>query len=166
MKYLFGVICLFVVGFADAQKAIGVFKYNKDIGNPKQAGVATYDEAAQTYNLKGSGYNVWFERDEFNYLYNKMAGDFVITANVELTGKGTDPNRKVGLMIRESEDEKAASVNATLHGDGLTVLQWREMRGAFMRDPEDEIFPPKYNYSILQLERVGKNVIMRAAHPG
>jgi hypothetical protein len=53
-------------------------------------------------------------------------------------------------MVRESDDEKAASINATLHGDGLTVLQWRELRGAFMRDPEDEIFPPKNNYTILQ----------------
>ena len=45
-------------------------------------------------------------------------------------------------------------------------LQWRVMRGAFMRDPEDEIFAPKPGYSILQLERSGKTVIFRAAHPG
>ncbi len=35
-----------------------------------------------------------------------------------------------------------------------------------MRDPEDEIFAPKPAYQILQLERSGKNVILRAAHPG
>jgi len=167
MKYLFTLIGLLLVGFAfSQQRSLGIFKYNKDIGNPKEKGEAIYDEASQVYTLKGSGYNVWFERDEFNYLYNKMAGDFVITANFEFIGKGTDPHRKIGLMVRESEDDKAASVNATLHGDGLTVLQWRELRGAFMRDPEDEIFPPKYNYTILQLERAGKNMIMRAAHPG
>jgi len=167
MRFLLEVTCLFVISFTYAQqKPLGIFNYNKDIGNPKEAGGASYDETTQTYYLKGSGYNIWFERDEFNYLYNKIAGDFIITANVELTGKGTDLHRKVGLMIRESEDDKAASVNATLHGDGLTVLQWRELRGAFMRDPEDEVFPPKNNYTILQLERTGKNIIMRAAHPG
>lgn len=35
-----------------------------------------------------------------------------------------------------------------------------------MRDPEDEIFAPKSNYSIIQLERKGDRFIMRAAHPG
>src|SRR5688572_11009089 len=167
MKCVFVIAWCLICSVAFAQqKTIGIFKTNKDIGKPINAGGATYDEATQTYTLKGAGYNIWFERDEFNYLYNKIAGDFVITANFEFVGKGTDPHRKIGLMVRESEDDKAASINATLHGDGLTVLQWRELRGAFMRDPEDEIFAPKNNYTIIQLERVGKNVIMRAAHPG
>ncbi len=158
--------CLVCSTLFAQQKPIGIFNNNKDIGKPKEAGGATYDEATQSYTLKGAGYNIWFERDEFNYLYNKITGDFVITANFEFSGKGTDLHRKIGLMVRESDDEKAASINATLHGDGLTVLQWRELRGAFMRDPEDEIFTPKNNYTILQLERTGKNIIMRAAHPG
>ena len=167
MKYVL-ITALFLVCTAAVgqQKSIGIFKNSKDIGKPIKAGGASYEEATQTYTIKGAGYNIWFERDEFNYLYNKMGGDFVITANFDFIDKGTDPHRKVGLMIRESEDEKAASINATLHGDGLTVLQWRELRGAYMRDPEDEIFPSKNNYTILQLERVGKNITMRAAHPG
>ena len=167
MKHILVITWCLVCSIAFAQqKNIGIFQNNKDIGNPINTGGASYDESTQTYTLKGAGYNVWFERDEFNFLYNEIAGDFVITANFEFVDKGTDPHRKIGLMVRESEDEKAASINATLHGDGLTVLQWRELRGAFMRDPEDEIFPPKSNYTILQLERVGKNIIMRAAHPG
>jgi TolB protein len=167
MKYVVVLLCSFVwcITFAQ-QKTVGIFKNNKDIGKPEKAGGASYDEVSQTYTLKGAGYNIWFERDEFNYLYNEIAGDFVITANFEFVDKGTDAHRKIGLMIRESDDERAASINATLHGDGLTVLQWRELRGAFMRDPEDEIFTPKHNYTILQLERQGKNIIMRAAHPG
>src|SRR5437763_15339747 len=69
-------------------------------------------------------------------------------------------------MVRESTDEGAASMNAVVHVDGLTVLQWREMRGAFMRDPEDEIFYPKKSFEIIQLERSGKTMIMRVAHDG
>jgi Tol biopolymer transport system component len=45
-------------------------------------------------------------------------------------------------------------------------MQWRLLQGAFMRDPQDEIFAPKPAYQILQIERSGKNVIFRAAHPG
>jgi TolB protein len=167
MKSLFALAFIFLATNTFAQqKAVGIFKYNKDIGNPAKGGGASYDDASQQYTLKGAGYNIWFERDEFNYVYNKVGGDFIITADFEFIGKGTDPHRKIGLMVRESDDEKAASVNATLHGDGLTVLQWRELRGAYMRDPEDEIFTPKNNYTILQLERKGKDIIMRAAHPG
>ena len=167
MKSLFLIITVFSLGAAVAQQnRIGIFQHNKDIGKPKNSGSAQYDPGTQSYHLKGAGYNIWFERDEFNYLYNKLGGDFMITAQFEFIGKGQEPHRKIGLMIRESEDEKAASISATLHGDGLTVMQWRALRGAYMRDPEDEIFTPKNNYNILQLERSGKDVIMRAAHTG
>ncbi|BBE20514.1 tolB protein precursor, periplasmic protein [Aquipluma nitroreducens] len=149
-----------------AQKSIGIFQSCKDIGSPKLTGSASYDESTQTYTIRGSGYNIWFERDEFNYLYNKLKGDFILTANFEFVGAGTDPHRKIGWMVRASEDANAVHSSAVLHGDGMTVLQWRVLRGAFMRDPEDEIFSPKPNYSILQVERSGKTIIFRAAHPG
>jgi Tol biopolymer transport system component len=48
----------------------------------------------------------------------------------------------------------------------MTSMQWRSLKGAFMRDPEDEIRFKKSNPEILQLERVGDLYIMRAAHFG
>ncbi len=158
---------IFMINLAMAQTApIGDFQFSKDIGNPKLAGSAQFDDASQVYTIKGAGYNIWFERDELNYLYNKIEGDFILTANFEFVGEGTDPHRKIGWMVRASEEENDAHMTAVLHGDGLTVLQWRELKGAFMRDPQDEIFALKPNYNILQLERVGKKMIMRAAHTG
>ncbi|ERM83846.1 hypothetical protein P872_02175 [Rhodonellum psychrophilum GCM71 = DSM 17998] len=167
MKYLFILLSLFLLEPAFSQQdTIGIFPSSKDIGNPKLAGSASYDQDGQHYILQGSGYNVWFERDEFHYLFDKIEGDFILTANFEFIGEGTDPHRKVGLMIRDSEEDNAPHISAALHGDGLTVLQWRELKGAFMRDPEDEIFSPKSHYGILQLERTGKEFTMRAAHVG
>jgi len=145
---------------------IGIFHYNTDIGNPKNSGSASFNGNDQSYSLKGSGYNIWFGRDEFNYTYRKISGDFILTANLEFVGEGKDPHRKIGLMIRESDDDNAAHASATIHGDGLTVLQWRVLAGALMRDPKDEVFSPKHHYSVLQLERAGKKIIMRAAHDG
>lgn len=144
----------------------GIFQFCSDIGNPLLKGSVIYDQYKQEYTLKGGGYNIWFERDEFNYLYNKIKGNFIMTANFEFKGEGKNAHRKTGLMIRESDETNASHISATLHGDGLTVLQWRELKGAFMRDPEDEIFPPKANYNILQVERTGNKIIMRAAHSG
>ncbi|MCB0688047.1 MAG: PD40 domain-containing protein, partial [Saprospiraceae bacterium] len=148
------------------QSSIGIFNLSKDVGDPKLKGHSSFDDSNQTYTLSGSGYNIWFERDEFHYLYNQINGDFILTANFGFPGDGHNGHRKIGWMVRESEDAMAAHISATLHGDGLTVLQWRELKGAFMRDPEDEIFSPKSNYTILQLERKGNTFIMRAAHPG
>jgi len=166
MKNFIIILCILSVSQVFAQQTIGIFQNNKDIGNPKIAGSANYDVENQTYTLTGAGYNIWFERDEFHYLYNELEGDFILTANFAFEGEGTNAHRKIGWMLRSSEEDNAVHCSAVLHGDGLTVMQWRLLRGAFMRDPEDEIFAPKPAYQILQLERSGKNVILRAAHPG
>lgn len=167
MKLLLLSCLSFISSLTMAQSiAVGDFQNNTDIGNPQIKGATTYDDNAQVYTLKGGGYNIWFNRDEFHYAYNKLKGDFIATANVKLLGEGKDPHRKIGWMIRESEQEEAAHICAVVHGDGLTVLQWRRLRGAFMRDPQDEIFNLKKNVEIIQLERIGKTMIMRTANPG
>ncbi len=167
MKYKLLAAALFFFFTANAQTtAVGIFQQHKDIGNPAVKGSAVYDEPTQAYLLKAGGYNVWFNRDEFHYAYNKVKGDFILTASVELIGDGKDPHRKIGWMVRASEQEDAAHMSAVLHGDGLVALQWRTLRGAFMRDPEDEIFAVKKGAQVLQLERSGKMFIMRMANFG
>jgi hypothetical protein len=143
MKYtLFTLYLLTGVCFAQ-EKVTGVFQDHIDVGKPKNAGSTEYDPNTQTYKLRGSGYNIWFNRDEFQYAYKKLKGNFIVTADFEFSGSGTDGHRKIGWMVRASKDDDAMHVSAVVHGDGLTVLQWRRLRGAFMRDPEDEIFTPK-----------------------
>lgn len=148
------------------EKPVGVFQDYTDVGNPKKTGATLYDQGTQTYTLKGSGYNIWFERDEFHFAYKKLKGNFIVTADFGFVGDGMDPHRKVGWMVRESKADNAAHYSAVVHGDGLTVLQWRKLRGAFMRDPQDEIFTSKSHFQTIQLERDGNELIMRAAHPG
>jgi len=58
-----------------AQHPVGIFDDHLDIGNPKLKGDANYDENTQTYNLAGGGYNIWFNRDEFHFVYKKLSGD-------------------------------------------------------------------------------------------
>ena len=141
MKTILFILLSFVLNATSAQdNPIGLFQAGTDIGNPKKSGSAAYNKADQSYTIKGGGYNIWFERDEFHYLYNKIKGDFILTANFEFVGKGAEAHRKTGWMIRETTDEKSPHMTATLHGDGLTVLQWRGVAGAAMRDPQDEIF--------------------------
>jgi Tol biopolymer transport system component len=145
---------------------VGIFEDHADVGNPKKAGSVAYDNASQVYTIAGAGYNIWFERDEFHYAYKKIKGDFILTANFAFIGKGIEQHRKIGWMVRESLDDNASHISAVVHGDGLTAMQWRLLKGAFMRARQDEIFAPKPGYQIIQLERDGKTVIFRAAQAG
>lgn len=162
-------ICLFVVtllvSFAPAKK-IGQFRKSMDIGNPKMAGSSQFDKRTKAYTLTGSGYNIWFKRDEFQYLFKTLSGDFTVTADFEFVGTGADPHRKVGWMVRESLDDDASHLSAVVHGDGLTVLQWRVAKGDAMRDPEDEIFSPEESAQTVQVERKGSIYTMRIAKRG
>jgi TolB protein len=167
MKQLFVLLFALMVTVASSQTPpTGIFLQGSDIGNPKIAGSSVYNKSDQSYNLKGGGYNIWFARDEFYFLSKKVKGDFILTANFEFVGKGKEAHRKTGWMIRESPDETSPHISGTLHGDGLTVLQWRGEKGAEMRDPQDEIFAPDSGYNVIQLERTGKKIIMRAAKYG
>lgn len=161
-------ICLFFgLTIASAQAPLGIFDNHVDVGTPKKTGSAQYDPGTQSYSVKGGGYNIWYNRDEFHFLYKKINGNFILTANFELVGnEDGNGHRKTGWMIRETTDADEVSVNACLHGDGLAVLQWRPIKGAFMRDPKDEIFFPKKDYQIIQLERIGRKITMRLAHDG
>ncbi len=85
MKYPFLMSILFVAGMSSATAQLSdIFKFKKDIGNPKNLGSYVYNPIDQSYLLRGSGYNIWFERDEFHYMYNRIKGDFMITANFKL----------------------------------------------------------------------------------
>lgn len=166
MRYFLFILCLFCFQSSYAQKRVGVFENHVDVGNPKLAGGAAFVASDKSYELKGSGYNIWFERDEFHFLYNKIKGDFILTANFEFVGKGNDPHRKIGWMVRESLDKGAAHVSAVAHGDGLTVMQWRVSKDANMRDPQDELFFPGKHLQIIQLARSGKRFTMKVANTG
>ena len=166
MKLLSTVFSFFFISIVLAQNPVGIFENHADVGNPKKPGSSMYDPATQTYTMTGAGYNIWFNRDEFQFLYKRLKGDFILTADFEFSRVEGVGHKKIGWMIRETLDEQSAGINACAHGDKLVVLQWRPLRGTYMRDPQDEIFYPKRNFQTVQLERSGKNVIMRVAGPG
>ena len=88
MKSLLLIVTFFTSSFIMAQSSLGIFTNHADIGKPKITGSATYNTTVQSYSLKAGGYNIWFDRDEFHYAYNKIKGDFILTANFKLIGKG------------------------------------------------------------------------------
>lgn len=143
-------------------QGIGVFEGHQDVGNIFHRGVASYDPKRGDYQLSGSGANIWGAADAFHFAWRKMKGDFILQARVKFTGKGIDLHRKLGWMVRSTLDSASASVNATVHGDGLTSLQFRKNSGVEMQEKKLEGVAP----DILQLERRGGRYIMSAAREG
>jgi hypothetical protein len=162
MKQLLTICWLFIVIPVIAQQT-GIFQNHTDVGHPKIKGTTIYDKKTKTYTLTGGGYNIWFNRDELQFAYKKLKGDFTLTANFEFIGAGKEGHRKIGWMVRESLIDSAVHISAVSHGDGLTVLQWRVKPGMNMRDPEDEIRASGTKYGVIQLQRVGRKLIMRVA---
>ena len=109
---------LAAVGASAQAASLGQFDGNGDIGSPKLAGAAAYNEASQEYELSAAGVNMWASRDEFHFLWKKLRGDFILQARVELIGKGVDPHRKLGWIVRSSLDPDAAYADATTTATG------------------------------------------------
>jgi hypothetical protein len=115
---------------------IGLFQGQSDIGAALVPGSASYDPSTKQYTIDSAGYNVWYSRDEFRYLWSRMSGD------VSLAGDPTFPNpsgysdRKAMLVIRQSLDDDSKEAVVAEHGTGMIHLAQRGERNASMTDQE------------------------------
>lgn len=161
--------CLVLVLFMSMQynihgqgSPIGIFDDHQDVGAVKHKGNVSYHSDDQEYLIEGSGANMWFADDQFQYLWKSIQGDFILRAKVSFVGKGVDPHRKLGWMVRNNFHSDAKHVNASIHGDGLVSLQFRKEAGGVTEEvPSTDNLP-----DIIQLERKGNTFIMGTAKMG
>src|SRR5581483_1553686 len=81
---------------------IGAFDAQADVGGPLAPGSASYDATSGTYTINSAGYNIWYQRDEFRFLWKKMSGDVSMAADASFPTKDGFGDRKVVLVIRQS----------------------------------------------------------------
>lgn len=144
------------------QASVGTFSDHGDVGNPLHAGRTTYDIEKQEYTIAGAGANIWANRDEFHFVWRRLQGNFILTANAGFLGKGVEPHRKIGWMVRSSLAGDSPHGSAVLHGDGLTSLQFRRTKGA----ATEEVVSTVKAADVLQLERKGNTYKMSVARFG
>jgi len=53
---------------------IGIFEGQSDVGAALVPGSSSYDPATKQYTITSAGYNIWYVRDEFRYLWKKNVG--------------------------------------------------------------------------------------------
>src|SRR5512133_987437 len=141
---------------------LGLFEGNGDIGPVKIAGSTGYDAATQQYSIAGAGINMWNRSDEFHFLWRKIKGDFVLRTRAKFLGKGVDPHRKLGWIVRSSLKPESAYADAAIHGDGLTSLQFRRTDGALTEELRSSATAP----DVIQLSRTGDRITMSVACAG
>src|SRR4051794_7094767 len=98
-------IAVLVVSFAAAASGqgaaiVGIFESSGDIGTPSHKGSVAYDAIRKEYRITGGGSNMWAARDDFYFVWKKISGDVVITANVKIVSDGA-PHRKAALIVRK-----------------------------------------------------------------
>ncbi len=147
--------------------AVGDFAHHGDVGDPAIPGSTRYDATTQTYHMSAAGTNLWGPRDEFQFAWNHLEGDFILRARVKFIGEGVDPHRKLGWMVRSDLDPGSTYVDGTVHGSGLTSLQYRAAKNNETAQIVMEEFPEGEPYpDVIQLERRGKTFIFSAARYG
>lgn len=165
LKYIALMFILSVTIPAPGQtKNTGLFSESSDIGNPAIKGSTVYNENDQTYLLSGGGKNMWLNEDQFQFLYKKIKGDFIISATVKFLGKGVEGHRKIGIMARENLTKGSKYADGALHG-GLplnTSLQYRLTDG----DTTGQVLISTVHPTEIEFERSGNTFTFSAATPG
>jgi hypothetical protein len=118
---------------------IGIFQGQSDIGSALVPGSASYDGASGQYTIHSAGYNIWYTRDEFRYLWKRMSGDVSLAADIHYPDANGYGDRKAVLMIRQSLDDDAKAAMVALHGAGMVHLAWRPERDVRVEDMEFRI---------------------------
>ena len=120
-------------------KSIGIFEGQSDIGAALLTGSSRYDSITGQYTIISAGYNVWYVRDEFRYLWKKMSGDLSLAADISYPDSLGYGDRKAILVIRQSFDDDSKEAIVALHGEGMIHLAWRPEKGLRIKDMEYRI---------------------------
>lgn len=113
---------------------IGIFDGQSDVGGAVVPGGASYDAAAKNYTIDSAGYNIWYTRDEFRFLWKKMSGDLSLATDIVFPNPDGYGDRKVVLIVRQSLDDDSKEIMVALHGAGLIHLAQRPVKGADIKE--------------------------------
>ncbi len=109
---------------------IGVFAGQADVGSAVVPGSASFDAATGRYTINSAGYNIWYTRDEFRFLWKKLSGDVSLAADIRFPVPGGYGDRKVVLIVRQDLADDSKEAMAALHGAGLIHLALRSEKNA------------------------------------
>jgi hypothetical protein len=126
-------------GTRTSDTAIGTFQGQSDVGGALLPGSASYDPGTRQYTITSAGYNVWYTRDEFRYLWKKMSGDVSMAADISYPDPNGYEDRKAVLLIRQDLDDDSKEALVALHCGGMIHLAQRPEKDMRVKDVEYRI---------------------------
>jgi hypothetical protein len=115
-------------------KRIGIFQGQSDVGAALVPGSSSYNTTSRQYTIVSAGYNVWYQRDEFRFLWEKMSGDVSLAADINFPDTAGYDDRKAFVIIRQSLEDDSREALVAVHGGGLLHLAWRPEKGQQMKE--------------------------------
>src|SRR5262249_494460 len=82
-----------------------------------------------TFTVKGSGVDIWSSSDSFNYVFQSLTDNTVITTRLA-SQENTDPWAKSGVMIRETTAANSSYVSVFVTPGHGVNMQYRPSTGA------------------------------------
>ena len=113
---------------------IGIFDGQSEVGSAVVPGSASYDPASNAYTIHSAGYNIWYTRDEFRFLWKKISGDVSLAADATFPDPNGYNDRKVVLILRQSLDDDSKEAMLGEHETGMIHLAQRAEKGAMITD--------------------------------
>jgi hypothetical protein len=117
-----------------SEAPIGIFDGQSDIGGAVIPGSGLFDAASGKYTVNSAGYNVWYFRDEFRFLWKKMSGDVSLAATISFPNAAGYGDRKAVFMVRQDLDDDSKEAMTALHGAGLIHLAERPEKAADIKE--------------------------------
>jgi hypothetical protein len=118
---------------------IGIYEGQSDIGSAVVPGSASYDASRKQYTISSAGYNVWYTRDEFRFLWKQMRGDVSLAADITFPDPNGYGDRKAVLVIRQDLEDDSKEALVALHGLGMIQIAFRAEKNVRVRDIEYRI---------------------------
>jgi len=115
---------------------IGIFEGQSDVGGPLLPGSASYDASTKQYTLNSASYNIWYNRDEFLYLWKKLSGDVSLAADITFPNTNGYSDRKAVLIIRQDLEDDSKEAMTALHGAGLIHLAQRPEKNTNIKEAQ------------------------------
>lgn len=98
-----------------------------DVGSPSIAGSAGYTPKTGTFTVNGSGADIFGTPpvDQFNYVYQPLAGDGNGTIIARVTSQtDTSSNAKSGVIIKQSTTAGSDYILIAVQPGGIVKVQW------------------------------------------
>ncbi len=155
-KLLFVPALMCGLQFGAHAQSIGIFEGQNGVDGAK--GSASYNAKTQQYTLTASGGGMNDEGNQSYFLWRKIKGDFIITANVRFVSTvAANSYRKIGVMFRSDINDKSKFIDVSKQAGKVTAMQ---------NTGNNQITSSVTNADIIQLERRGNVFKMWVAKQG